>query len=269
MWSWWQIIHLSCGCCSAQCTFLHKTIDLIWWSDSPFTQSLYKYSLFLVFSHLKTSTINFKKIWDYFIVNLQVRCSYHECCVLVWLHLNKSEYFFHGSWNYTSLWVACTVFKTLHSICLSSTCLTIGKDCGIITLKDGVNSLLSCIFIHKFLSGVLIIHIIEGVTLPHAQMRILLNVPLLVSLIHFCSQVLHNGAWLVIRRHLHNTSKLTSIVLLSWQRRPHPNNYFEVIIARRRTSIVACLLLQRRHSIALHWWPEIVTRCHVILGLHG
>jgi hypothetical protein len=42
------------------------------------------------------------------------------------LHLNEAENLFHGSRDYTSLWVASWILEALHSVSLAGTSLSIG-----------------------------------------------------------------------------------------------------------------------------------------------
>lgn len=163
----WEVIHLCCSCSSAESTFLHQTVDLIRGSDSPFTQTFHKNSFLLVLSDLETCSVYLEQVTDDFVVYLKITRSYHECSVLRRLHLNKSKYLLHWSWNYTSLRISCRVFKAFHCVSFSCACLTIGQDSSIVTFKYAKHSLLCSILIHILLCGLLVVDVVEGEVLPN------------------------------------------------------------------------------------------------------
>ncbi len=187
MWPGAHIIHLRGSSSSAECSFLHETIDFIGTSDRPLTQALYKNTFFLVFTDLETSAVNFQEVRNHLVVDLEVGCTYHECRVLVWLHLDKTENLLHWTRHNTSLRISSIILEPLHCMCFSSSRLSISKYRSIIPLKYRENGLFSCVLIDIFLSGRLIIHMIESEVLPHTQMWVLFHISLFFSFIDLSS----------------------------------------------------------------------------------
>ena len=87
------------------------------------------------------------------------------------------------------------------------------------------------VFIDTLLCGVLIIDMIEGESLPYTQMRVGVHVSLSLLLTHFCTQVFHDGARLVVRGDTHDAPELTILSLLTGQRGSHSYHDFKIVIS--------------------------------------
>lgn len=146
-----EVVHLG-GCGSpVLSSLLHQGVNFVWRPDCPFTESFHEDSLFLVFSNLQLRPVDLQQIRDDLVVDLEVADSDHEGGVLAGLHLNKLEYLFHASGDYTSLGVTNIVLKPFHGVGLSCACLPVGDDCRVITFENGDDTVLSCVVVDKFL----------------------------------------------------------------------------------------------------------------------
>jgi hypothetical protein len=76
----------------------------------------------------------------------------------------------------------------------------------------------------------MIIDVIEGKRLPNTKMRVSLHVSLLLLLVYLGSQVLEDGAGLVVGGDLNDTSEVHVISLFSGQGGPHTDHNFEIVV---------------------------------------
>ena len=102
--------------------------------------------------------------------------------------------------------------------------------------------MLGSVLIHEFLCGQLIIDMVEGEVLPNDQVRVIVDVFLSLLLIDLCTQVLHDGASLVLS-YGDDRSELTAFNALSWQRGPQSDHHLEVVV--RLVSSHGCLRVRR------------------------
>ena len=146
---------------------------------------------------------------------MQIARPHHESCILVRLHLDVLEYLLHGAGDYTTLRITCVVLEALHGVSLASASLTVCHDRSVEPLKHRADSTLGCVLVNKLLGCVRVIHIIEAVCLPHAQMRIHLDISGLLSVVNLSSKVLHDCHTSVIVTNLHNREEEVSM-FLTW-----------------------------------------------------
>ena len=173
--------------------------------------------------------------------------------------MNESEDFLHTSRNYSPVRVSCWVFKSFHSVSLSCSCLTVGKNGRIVTFKNWEDSRFGCIFIYKFLGWHLIIDVIKRIVLPDTEMRVLFNILLPFVFTYLSSQIFHDSTWLIVILNLNNTSKLTPIYSFSRKRRPHSDNHLKVFITRG-VVVVGLLSLKRWKTI----WLERISHIRIL-----
>ena len=102
--------------------------------------------------------------------------------------------------------------------------------------------MLGSVLIHEFLCGQLIIDMVEGEVLPDDQVRVIVNVLLSLLLIDLCTQVLHDGASLVLSDG-DDRPELAALNALSWQRRSQSDHHLEVVV--RLVSSHGCLRVRR------------------------
>ena len=213
MGSRWHIIHLGCCSGSAESSSLHQTVDLVGWADRPFTQPLNTDSFLPVLNDLESRSFHLEQIWNDFIIYLQVACSHHESSILIWLHLDVLEYLLHWPWHYTSLWITCVVLEALHGVSLARAGLTIRHDRSVEPLKHRTDSTLGGVLVNELLGCVRVVHIIEAVSLPHAQMRIHLHISSLLSVVNLSPKVFHDGHTSIIDSNLHNWEEKVAMFL--------------------------------------------------------
>lgn len=115
---------------------------------------------------------------------------------------------------------------------LSSSCLSVGNNSGVIAFQDWDDALLSSVFVDKFLCCKLIIYEIKCKILPNAQMWVEIHILLPLLLSNFCTKIFHDGTWLIVGSNLYNGSKLAAVNLLSLKRRPDSDYNFEVLPLR-------------------------------------
>ena len=131
--SWRKVVHFGRCCCPWQSSLLHKTVYLIGRPNSPFRKSFYKDSFLLVLSDLQTCPVHLQQVRNNLVIDLQIRRSHHEGGVLILLHLDIPKDFFHTSRNYSPLRISRVVLKAFHGVSLTSTSLTISKNCSVVT----------------------------------------------------------------------------------------------------------------------------------------
>ena len=81
--------------------------------------------------------------------------------------LNPVENLFHRARNYAPLHITARVLEALHGVGLACASLSIGQNRGIITLKDGADSMFGRTFINMLLGRIHIIDMVEAVRVPH------------------------------------------------------------------------------------------------------
>ena len=130
------------------------------------------------------------------------------------------------------MWITNIVLKSLHSMCFSRSSLSICQYGRIVPLEHRYNTLLCCIFVDELLRAPLVIHIIEGETLPHAEMLVKIHIFLPLFFGDFSSQVLHNAAALVLRAYVHYRSELATLNPFSGKRGSDPDDHSEILTSR-------------------------------------
>ena len=73
--------------------------------------------------------------------------------------LNSVEYLVEGLGNDSTLCVASTA---IHSVCLASPCLPVGKDCAIVPFQHTVHNWFGCLVVHGCLRAVPIKDVVES-----------------------------------------------------------------------------------------------------------
>ena len=102
--------------------------------------------------------------------------------------------------------------------------------------------MLGSILIHELLRGQFIIDMVEGEVLPDDQVWVIVDVLLSLLLIDLCTQVLHDGASLVLS-YGDDRPELTALNALSWQRGSQSDHHLEVVV--RLVSSHGCLRVRR------------------------
>lgn len=93
--------------------------------------------------------------------------------------------------------------------------------------------MLGGVLIDILLGGELVIYVIKGVVLPHAEMWVVVYVLLALVLVDLRTEILHDRAGFVIPRDIDDGAELATISLLTGKWRSHSYNDFEVIVPAR------------------------------------
>ena len=223
MWARADIIHSSACLNTCLLASKHQIIDFCRRPDSPFRKSFNENSSFWfrIFSNKKWSALSFKKIWNSFIVDLEVASSYHKLGVIRHIRLNVSKNFFHTARDDSSRWI-CLRLKSFHRKRLSCPCLSISKDGSIISFENWHNCWLRCCTVDNVLSATDTIDIVKSKMVLVWNIGVLLHIRHLLLFIDCHPQVFRQDQLLTNLiptsvRYLNNRAKWGPICKhLSW-----------------------------------------------------
>ena len=134
MRSWRNSIHVCRSHGSIFHSNLHHIVDLLYTLDCEIGKITNIHAWVWLFMKVKSIPwIFWEKISNLLIVNLEITRSNKELRLL-WVSLDSLKHIFEGPWHDSFLnWV---VLLSSHSMGLTSSCLTIGKDGSIVAFED-------------------------------------------------------------------------------------------------------------------------------------
>jgi len=227
-----HVVHFRRSCRPTQRSPLHQRVYFIWRPDSPLRKSLDEDALLAVLPDLQTCAFHFEQVRDDFVVDLEVACAHHESCVLVGLVLDPSEDFLHRARDDAPMRISTRVFESLHRVRLAGAGLSISENRGVVALKDRTDRRFGCTLVHVFLRRVHVVDLVEGVGVPHGQVRIHLDVSGPLSVVDFTSEVLHDRDRPVFAVDLHHRHEKLPLFFAS-QGRPQSHHDLKVVDVRR------------------------------------
>ena len=125
--------------------------------------------------------------------------------------------------------VTARVLEALHSVGLTGASLTVGQYSGVVAFQDGANCMLSRAIVNMLLRRVHIVDLVEAIRVPDGQVRIHLDVPRALPVLHLAPKILHHRNVSILSADLHDRQEVVAL-LLSLEGRAQADHYFEVLL---------------------------------------